>query len=112
MAETAGGSTRASSSTANGQPVWPPCGVEVCITSLPCTLRRLSWRLGDIAHACHQCHRPCVQAGDGVRGPVSPFVLTARLDDLEQLREEGLADERDTSSGGAPHVWDGRRRAL
>jgi hypothetical protein len=30
----------------------------VSITSLPCTLRCLSWRLGDISHACH---RPRVQ---------------------------------------------------
>ena len=58
MAVTAGGSTRANYSTANGQPGWPPCGVEVSITSLPCTLRCLSWRLGDISHACH---RPRVQ---------------------------------------------------
>jgi hypothetical protein len=58
VAETAGGSTRASSSTANGRPGWPPCGVEVSITSLPCTLRCLSARLGDVSHAYH---RPRVQ---------------------------------------------------
>ena len=57
MAETVGESTRASSSTANGRPPgWPPCGVEVSITSLPCTLRCLSARLGDVSHAYHR-HR-------------------------------------------------------
>ena len=43
---------------------------------------------------------------------MAPFLETVRLDALEQLREEGLADERDASAGGAPHVWDGLRRAL
>ena len=31
---------------------------------------------------------------------MSPFLHTARLDALQQLREEGLADERDASAGG------------
>ena len=51
-------------------------------------------------------------AGDGVRGLVAPFLLTARLDGLEQLREKGLTVERDASAGAAPHVWDERRRSL
>ena len=39
------------------------------------------------------CLRSPSCAGDGVRGLVAPFLLTARLDGLEQLREKGLADE-------------------
>ena len=37
---------------------------------------------------------------------MAPFLLTARLDGLEQLREKGLTVERDASAGAAPHVWD------
>ena len=58
------------------------------------------------------CLRSPSCAGDGVRGLVAPFLLTARLDGLEQLREKGLADERDAGAGAAPHVWDWLRRAL
>ena len=51
-------------------------------------------------------------AGTVLRGLVAAFPDAARLDDLELLLEEGVADERDSSAGGAPHVQDGRWRAL
>ena len=58
------------------------------------------------------CLRSPSCAGDGVRGLVAPFLRTVCLDALEQLREEGLVDERDAGAGGSPHAWDERRRSL
>ena len=43
---------------------------------------------------------------------MAAFPHAARLDALELLLEEGVADERDSSAGGAPHVRDGRMRDL
>ena len=51
-------------------------------------------------------------AGTVLRGLVAAFPHAARLDALELLLEEGVADERDSSAGGAPHVQDGRMRDL
>ena len=58
VAETAGESTRATSSTVNRRAGWPPCGAQVSCTSCPCALRCLSYPLTDLSHACH---RPRVQ---------------------------------------------------
>ena len=52
VAETAGESTRATSSTPSARPVWPPCGAQVSGTSCPCALRCLSYPLADLSHAC------------------------------------------------------------
>ena len=54
MAETAGESTRATSSTLSARPGWPPCGVEVTTTLRPCALRCLSYPLADFSHACRR----------------------------------------------------------
>ena len=54
MAETAGESTRATSSTPSARPGWPPCGVEVTTTSRRCALRCLSYPLADFSHACRR----------------------------------------------------------
>ena len=51
-------------------------------------------------------------AGTVLRGLVAAFPHAARLDALELLLEEGVADERVSSAGGAPHVQDGRMRDL
>ena len=58
VAETAGESTRATSSTPSARPGWPPCGAQVSGTLCPCALRCLSYPLTDLSHACH---RPRVQ---------------------------------------------------
>ena len=58
VAETAGESTRATSSTVNRRAGWPPCGAQVSCTSCPCGLRCLSYPLTDFSHACG---RPRVQ---------------------------------------------------
>ena len=58
VAETAGESTRATSSTPSARPGWPPCGAQVSGTLCPCALRCLSYPLADLSHACH---RPRVQ---------------------------------------------------
>ena len=112
VAETVGESTRASSSTANRRPGWPPRSVQVSTTTFPCALHCPAWRLADV---CDACHRPRVQemVSEDL-WHLYPFLQTARLDGdaLEQLREEGLTVERDASAGGSPHVWDGCRRSL
>jgi len=58
VAETVGESTRASSSTANRRPGWPPRSVQVSTTTLPCALHCPAWRLADVFDACG---RPRVQ---------------------------------------------------
>ena len=58
VAETAGGSRRATSSSASGRAGWPPCAAQVSCTSCPCGLRCLSYPLTDFSHACG---RPRVQ---------------------------------------------------
>ena len=44
---------------------------------------------------CFSCMPSPSCAGGGLRGLVAPFLHPACLEALEQLREEGLADERD-----------------
>ena len=58
VAETVGESTRASSSTANRRPGWPPRSVQVSTTTFPCALHCPAWRLADVFDACG---RPRVQ---------------------------------------------------
>ena len=58
VAETAGESTRATSSTVNRRAGWPPCGAHVSCTTFPCALQCPAWRLADV---CDACHRPRVQ---------------------------------------------------
>ena len=58
MAETAGGSTRATSSTVNRRAGWPQCGAQVSCTSCPCAQRCPACPLADVSHACG---RPRVQ---------------------------------------------------
>ena len=59
VAETVGESTRASFSTANRRPGWPPRSVQVVsTTTFPCALHCPAWRLADVFDACG---RPRVQ---------------------------------------------------
>ena len=58
VAETAGGSTRATSSTVNRRAGWPQCGAQVSCTSCPCAQRCPACPLADVSHACG---RPRVQ---------------------------------------------------
>ena len=84
MAETAGESTRATSSTPNARPGWPPCGAQVSGTLCPCALRCLSYPLTDLSHACG---RPRTQELVS-EASWQLFFLAARLDGLELLGEE------------------------
>ena len=58
VAETAGGSTRATSSTVTRRAGWPQCGAQVSCTSCPCAQRCPACPLADVSHACG---RPRVQ---------------------------------------------------
>ena len=108
VAETVGESTRASSSTANRRPGWPPRSVQLSTTTFPCALHCPAWRLADVFDACG---RPRVQemvSEDSWhlffrRRASTPWSSFGRMGSrLSAMR----------AWGGSPHAWDGCRRSL